>query len=180
MGTARGLNRLLRLRRVEEELSGLELEASVRTLRHIEEAVEAIRERQAVGRRGFVAAVQRGDAVERAGELVAMEAAAIARAGLEPRIQEADAETERLRADFLLRRAGRRQVEALIDVARREAASKDLHRAQQRLDDWYGNRGRQMRLSGKPVSGESVNRTTSKLCPAGKSGTGVSGNCESE
>ena len=140
MAKRRVLQRLLRLRELEEELSRLELEAAVGERNRVAGELAAAVKRHAHGREVFAAAIGEPDTAGRTGAVMAMEQARKQRIRVEPRLETADREVVRQREEFLTRRTGRRQVETLVDREQLAAQEAVSHRAQQMLDDWYGRR----------------------------------------
>jgi len=151
MAEKRVLHRLLRLRELEEELSRVQLEAAVADRDRVAEELAAAAERQALGRKGFVASLGDVDTAERTGGILSMEQARLQRGRIEPRLQAADAGIVRQREEFLSRRIGRRQVETLVEREEAEARTENNRRAQQMLDDWFGRRA--PKCAGGPPAG---------------------------
>jgi flagellar export protein FliJ len=140
MGMRKTLDRLERIRRLEEEQSRLELEAAVVERNHLLQLKEQASGQRTDGRRQFAAGVLDQKPLERQRGLMAMEQASRVEQWLAPAVTEADQEVERQRTEFLHRRTARLQVETLADEERRKSAAEVARRAQQMLDDWYGRR----------------------------------------
>ena len=136
----RTLNRLLRLRELEEEQSRLELELAVAERNRAQQEIALAAHRQVMGRRNFTAGIVEQNSLARAAGLFESEEARRQRLRLHPQLEAADAEVARQQTEFLLRRTGRRQVETLVENEHGRAEVEAGRRAQQMLDDWYGRR----------------------------------------
>jgi len=134
------LDRLLRLREMEEEQSRHELEAAVGDRNRVAAELKNAIDRQAMGRRSLVSGIEERDCFGRTSAVIEMERARRMRMRVEPRLEAAEVEVKRQREEFLLRRAAREQVETLVDQERAATLEKTGRRAQQMLDDWYGRR----------------------------------------
>jgi flagellar export protein FliJ len=146
------LERLWRLRELEEEQSRLELEARVAERSRVAQNLAEISANAAKSRGDFLARLGDPDTAARTGALVELEHARRGQTAIRPRLDQAEAEVELQREEFLARRTGRRQVETLLDRVREAARSETARRAQQMLDDWYGRRG-SVRKSPRQVEG---------------------------
>jgi flagellar biosynthesis chaperone FliJ len=140
MVVRRVLQRLLRLRELEEEQSRLALEVAVLNRHRLAEELAAAADRQAFGRMTFVAAIPDGDTAGRTGGLFEMERASKERPRLEARLAAADAEVTRQREALLALRTARRQVEALVTEESAALQEEAARREQRMLDDWYSRR----------------------------------------
>jgi flagellar export protein FliJ len=140
MAVKKVLERLLRLRELEEEQSRLTLESAVEDRNRIDRELSDAADRQAQGRRTFVAGMSAPDSVGRCGGVMEMEQARRLRQQIAPRLKAAEDEMTRQRDDFLARRTARRQVETLVDEEQQAGRESEARRAQQMLDDWYGRR----------------------------------------
>jgi flagellar biosynthesis chaperone FliJ len=140
MSGGRVLQRLLRLRELQEEQSRVELEAAVSNRNRVVEELAAAMRRQAQGRTIFVAGICGQDAKGRAAGMVEMEQYGKQRPAIEERLKVADAELARRREEFLAHRTARRQVETLVSAEQAALKEEMSRRAQQTLDDWYGRR----------------------------------------
>jgi len=136
----RTLNRLLRLRELEEELSRLQLEIAVAERSRREQEVALAASSQAQGRRSFAAGIGEQNQLIRTAGLLESEEARKRLLRLQPHLETADLEVIRQQAEFLSRRTGRRQVETLLENEMTQAEVETGRRAQQMLDDWYGRR----------------------------------------
>jgi flagellar export protein FliJ len=140
MAKRRVLERLLRLRELEEELSRVDLETAVGARNRLAGELAAAAGRQAQAHRGFAASLGDPDTADRTGAVIAMERACKQRLRIEPRLRSAEQEVMRQREEFLARRTGRQQVETLLEQEHRTQQEEVARRAQQMLDDWYGRR----------------------------------------
>jgi flagellar export protein FliJ len=160
MAKGRVLNRLLRLRELEEELSRVQLEAAVGDRNRVAGELAVVVQRQAHGRKSFAAWAGDPDTAGRTGAMIAMEQARKQRTRIEPRLEAAEREVIRQREEFLAHRTERRQVETLVDEQQATMREETARRAQQMLDDWYGRRS--PRQAERPPRG-----TESALDPCG-------------
>jgi len=135
------LERLWRLRELEEEQSRLELEAQVGERNHIAQQLAEAIAGAARSRGEFVARLGDSDTAGRTGALVELEQGRRRQTAIRPQLDNAEAAVELRREEFLARRTTRRQVETLLDREREAARVEAARRAQQMLDDWYGRRG---------------------------------------
>jgi flagellar export protein FliJ len=135
------LERLWRLRELEEEQSRLELGARVAERNRIAQNLAEVSANAATSRGEFVVRMGDPDTAARTGALVELEQARRRQTVIRPRLDHAETEVELRRGEFLTRRTGRRQVETLLDREREAARAETARRAQQMLDDWYGRRG---------------------------------------
>jgi flagellar biosynthesis chaperone FliJ len=163
---------LLRLRELEEESSRLQLESAVGNRNRIERELELLVERQAGGRKNFVAGVEGRDGLSRVAGLMEIEQARRSLVYMVPKLKEADLEVAREREEFLRRRTGRRQVETLVDQAHVLAEVEAGRRAQQILDDWFGRRSQGAKL-GSCMDSSSANSPTAPKRDSWSSQQGV-------
>jgi flagellar export protein FliJ len=140
MAVRRVLARLLRLRELEEEQRRLELEAAVGERNQMAQEMSRAEERQARGRKSFVAGLGEPDSAGRFGGVMEMEHARRLQQLIEPRLVAAEDAMLRRREVFLTSRTGRRQVEILVERQEETERESAMRRAQQMLDDWYGRR----------------------------------------
>lgn len=140
MVVRRVLQRLLRLRELEEEQSRLALEAAISDRDRQAQELAAVMSRHAHGRTTFVAGIPERDTAGRTGGIFEMEQASRQRPRIEARLEAADAEVVRQREALLAYRTARRQVETLVSEERAAVLEEAGRRAQQVLDDWYGRR----------------------------------------
>jgi len=143
--------RLMRLRELEEEQSRQVLELSVGRHREIQGELAQATSRQAESRAQFVASAGEADTSGRCGAMLEMSFAAQQQHQAQLALQAADLAVATQRAEFLVRRTERRQVETLLRQQRSLLEIETRRRAQQILDDWYGRK--QLQDSGAAASG---------------------------
>ncbi len=140
MSVSRSLERLLRLRAMEEEQRSAALESALGDLHALEQARDAAGRRELVGRARVAGSVLSGDSVDRQAGLVEMECARRRARQLAPRIVASEIEAERRRQELLNKRVERRQVGTLIEKAETQDTLESDRRSQRAVDDWYGSR----------------------------------------
>ena len=140
MAVSKPLERLLRIRDLQEEQHRLALESAAAQLRELEAARVGAGETERAGRALIGASVQTGELADRHGGLV--QAAAASRRGelLAQHIVRAEAAAQQLRQAFLEKRVERRQAETLISESEARSAIESNRRGQSALDDWHGSR----------------------------------------
>ncbi len=140
MAVSKPLERLLRIRDLQEEQHRLALETAAARLRELEAARVGAGKMERAGRALIGASVQTGELADRQGGLV--QAAAASRRGelLAQHIARAEAETKQLRQTFLEKRVERRQAETLLSESEARSAIESNRRSQRALDDWHGSR----------------------------------------
>lgn len=136
----RGLQRLLRVRKLEEQQSRAELESVVGNRDEIGREIAEAKGRQSAEWHRLISAADEEDRSGRAVATIAMEMARMQQMRAEPRLKEMEAEVARTREELLTRRVRRRQVEAVLEEELRETQKTSERKAQQTLDDWYGRR----------------------------------------
>jgi flagellar biosynthesis chaperone FliJ len=146
------MQRLFRVRELEEEQARLALEAATGTLRQLEHALEASATEDRRGRRLFDHSAHTGELPDRLGGLEESRAAGRWAAVLAPRIAGSEAEVAALRKQFLEKRIERRQVETLIEETEGRDDLKAGRRSQQTLDDWYGSKKHRNQRASKPAN----------------------------
>jgi flagellar biosynthesis chaperone FliJ len=137
MAVSRSLRRTLEVRALEEELSQAALEEALSSLRLLEGALQAARERERSGRRHVTASAASADAADRIAGLEETRAASRRAAALKPRIAEMEDVVAARRAEFLEKRMERRQVETLIRKTEAADAVVAGRRTQREIDDWF-------------------------------------------
>jgi hypothetical protein len=137
MPVSRAFERLLGIRKLQEEQERLVLESALKDQRDLEAARNAASQRERQGR-ALVGESARLDRLEdrQAG---VVQATAARRLGwfLAPRIAKAQEKSMRKRQSFLEKRVERRQAETLIEKNAAAEAQDSDRRNQQALDDWY-------------------------------------------
>jgi hypothetical protein len=140
MSVPKALQRLLRIRGLEEEQRRLELEAAIAGLQSLEQAREAAAQMHREARAHIAESAISGELVDRVAGLVETDTARAWERLLEPRIEAAEMETTQRRREFLQKRIERRQAATLIE----EAAARDdvelERRSRQSIDEWFGTR----------------------------------------
>jgi flagellar export protein FliJ len=136
----RTLERLWRLRELEEEQSRLALEERVQDRDRIVQRLESASRAAVQSRRIFAERLGDPDTAARTGALVELEHARRRQAAIRPQFEVAETNVEMGREEFLTRRTARRQLETLLEREHRAAREEIVRRAQQMLDDWYGRR----------------------------------------
>lgn len=152
MAVSRALRRLLRIRNLEEEQGRVALEGSLGELRQLENVRAAAVEQDRRGRRLVGASAHSGELTDRLAGLEETRIACRLTAELASRIAEAEQNVADLREDFLAMRVERRQAETLVEEAQARDARDAERRAQQGLDDWFGNRLHGNASTAKPVA----------------------------
>ena len=148
MAVSKSLERLLRIRDLQEEQQRLALESAAGKLRDLEAARQAAGEMERAGRAWIGASVQTGVVADRHGGLV-QETAGRRRAELLAQyIARAEAETKRLYEAFLEKRVERRQAETLVSESEARDVIELNRRSQHAVDDWHGSR-KQREKSGR-------------------------------
>lgn len=140
MSISRSLEKLLRIRGVEEEQRRRALEASETELRSLVQNAKIARQTEQLGRRREVAGMVSGEITERQAGLVESGAAQKRSRMLADRIVVAETETAAGRQAFLEKRVERQQVETLVEQAAAREAVETLRRSQRDVDDWFGTR----------------------------------------
>jgi flagellar biosynthesis chaperone FliJ len=153
MAIARGLRRLLQLRKLEEDQSRLALESALTELHRLERALETAAERGRLGRQLVHAAVRTGELTDRVAGLEEGRAAMRQAVALEAAIGRSRQSADNLRERLQSVRVERRQVETLLQDAEVASALSADRRSQQTLDDWFGSR-RQAAIAAAERSGD--------------------------
>jgi flagellar biosynthesis chaperone FliJ len=140
MSLSRSLQKLLRIRGVEEEQRRRALEASEAELGTLVQNAKIARQTEQLGRRREVAGMVSGEITERQAGLVECAGAQKRSRILAARIVVAETETAAGRQAFLEKRVERQQVETLVEQAAAREAVETLRRSQRDVDDWFGTR----------------------------------------
>jgi flagellar biosynthesis chaperone FliJ len=148
MAASKMLERLRRIRDLEEEQHRLALESASGQLHELEAARRAAGETERAGRALVGSSAHTGVLADRQGGLVQATAAGRRGALLEHHVARAEAAIQRLRQTFLEKRVERRQAETLISESETRSASESNRRSQRALDDWHGSR-KQRERSGR-------------------------------
>ena len=140
MSVSKALERLRRLRAMEEEQRSAALESALAELHALERACDAAGRSERQGRARVALSAASGDSVDRLAGLVEIECARRRARQLAPRIAAAEQETGRRRKELLDKRVELRQVGTLIEKAEAREAIESGRRSQRTVDDWYGAR----------------------------------------
>jgi hypothetical protein len=142
MPVSLALRRLLRIRELEEEQRRLALESAAAQLNRMKSALAANLDRDRKGRALVAESARTGELPDRLAGVAETRLALRAEDVLTPRIATAELETAGLRQEYLAKRVERRQAETLIRETEARDEVEGGRRAQQALDDWFGNRTR--------------------------------------
>ena len=123
----------------------MELELAVADRKRLQQDREVAIGQQNQSKQEIVSAIERSESASRITALLEVEHACNLRETIETHLVTAESEIIRQREEFLLRRTGRQQVEKLLEDAIRKSEIEAGRKAQQMLDDWYGQRIRALR-----------------------------------
>jgi flagellar biosynthesis chaperone FliJ len=140
MGVSRSLQRLLRVRGVEEEQRRRALAAAQARLHALQQARAATAKLEKQGRTREIAGMVSGIIVDRQAGLVETAAAEKRARILAALLTAAENETIASRQAFLEKRVERRQAETLVEEAEAREALESGRRSQRVIDDWFGTR----------------------------------------
>jgi hypothetical protein len=140
VAVSKSLERLLRIRDLQEEQQRLALESAAGKLRDLEAARQAAGEMERAGRAWIGASVQTGVVADRQGGLVQAISGRRRAELLAQHIERAEAETKRLHEAFLEKRVERRQAETLVSECEARNVIESNRRSQRAVDDWHGLR----------------------------------------
>jgi len=140
MSVPRALERLLRIRGIEEEQRRLRLEAATARLQSLEQAREAAAQRERQGRARITESAVSGELADRVAGLVETDTARARARILEPRVAAAETETIERRREFLEKRVERRQAATLMEEAAARDELESGRRSQRGIDEWFGAR----------------------------------------
>jgi hypothetical protein len=142
MGRSKSLERLLRIRTLEEGQRRASLESALGELDALQRARQAAAESERNGRARVGASAAAGGVVDRQAALVETEAARRRGRMLAPRITAGEREAALRRQEFIAKRVERRQAGTLVEQAEAQEEIEAERRTQQATDDWYGARRR--------------------------------------
>jgi hypothetical protein len=140
MAVSCSLERLLRIRKLDEQQRRMLLESAVGELHLLEQALEAAARRDRQGRRLVFLSARTGEASDRLSGLEESSSAGGHASFLAPRIARSKEGIVLLREQFLASRVECRQAETLIEEAEARDAIEAARRGQQAVDDWFGLR----------------------------------------
>ena len=140
MGGPKALERLLRIRALEEEQRRASMESALGELDSLKRAREAAAETERNGRARVGSSAASGSVVDRQAALVEMQAGRRRSRMLAARIAASEREAALRREEFLQKRVERRQAGTLVEQALAQEEIEAGRRLQQTMDDWYGAR----------------------------------------
>jgi hypothetical protein len=140
MGFPKLIERILRIRQLEEGESRRALEVALAELAQLELALRSSQQRERAGRGLVSASAQSGEIADRIAGIEESRSASRRAVALSLRIQSAEASVANLRRDYVEKRTSRLQAETLAETERARVAATNLRRSQRALDDWYLNR----------------------------------------
>lgn len=132
------LQRLLRIRDMQEERHREALESALAELRALEHALAVAQQREKSGRRSMASPAQAAEIPQRLAARVEIEAARRQAAALRSRIAIAEEHAARMRHEYLSKRVERRQAETLVRADQAREMLERARQSQRMLDDWYG------------------------------------------
>lgn len=132
------LQRLRRIREIEEEQKRLQLAAAMTTLNRLTTAREAAILGARDGRNLIAASVASGDMADRQAGLVQTESEQRRARMLDIQIVQWREESIERRHDFLAKRVERRQVETVLQHQEDRDKLEAARKSQSTIDDWYG------------------------------------------
>jgi|SRR5580658_6999202 hypothetical protein len=142
MASARLMERVLRIRRIEEDQSRRLLDLALAELAQLERALTEAKQRERAGRQLIRMGAMSGEVLDRVAGLEESRSASRRALTLTSRIRSAEDRVALLRQDYLGRRTSRLQAQTLAEAEAAREAATNQRRAQQSLDDWYLNRMR--------------------------------------
>ena len=140
MAVSRPLQRLVSIRKLQEEQSRLALESALAELNRLRSALKAAAARDRRGRELVSASAQTGELPDRLAGLEEIGAADRQSKVISTRIEHTELAVAQLRQKFLLQRVERRQAETLIQETQAQDALESNRRGQQELDNWHRSR----------------------------------------
>jgi flagellar biosynthesis chaperone FliJ len=137
MAVSRTLERLLRIRHLEEEQNHQALASAITELRALEHALleTTIRHRQ--GRSAVSESINCDDPVGRQAGLIEIRNARRLSTVLKRCVAASTARADEVRARWIGKRVERKQVETLLLAAKVQDRVEEAHHAQQTFDQWY-------------------------------------------
>lgn len=140
MGRSKVLERLRRIRALEEDQRRAALESALGELDALKRAQMAAADAQRNGRARVGSSAASGNVVDRRAALVEIEAAIRRSRMLAPRIAASEREAAVRRDQFSEKRVERRQAGTLVEQAEAQEEFEAERQMQRSLDDWYGAR----------------------------------------
>jgi hypothetical protein len=142
MGSTRQIERVVRIRQLEEDESRRTLDLALAELAQLELALRAANQKERAGRSLVAASASSGEIADRTAGMEESRSASRLGLALASRIRTARDAVALFRQDYLNKRTSRLQAETLAETERAREAAINLRRGQQALDDWYLNRMR--------------------------------------
>lgn len=150
MAASKALQRVVRIRGLQEEQQRAALEAALAELHQLEAAVAECTVRERHNRRMLEQAAVLNNCADRQSALVELDAARRRNRVLHTRLLAMQNAAELLRAAFLEKRVERRQAETLVAEADARERAVQGRRAQQTLDDGHNDRKRTLPTGSVP------------------------------
>ena len=144
------LTRILKVRQVEEDHLKASLEAALAKLTRLVEMEKAALERERRGRALLLEAICTDKSQDRLAGLVEMSLARESRGASSQKMREAREVVRQIRAQYMAKRAERRQLETLMEAERASEARHASRRQQEAVDDQYRSRRFRVRVAEKP------------------------------
>ncbi len=140
MSAPKGIERLRRIRALEEEQLRLGLEAAVARVQSLEQARADAIEMERQGRASIAESAVSGEVSDRVAGVVQAEGARARRQRLGPRIAAAQMDVDESRRALLDKRVERHQAAVILEEAAAREELDSNRRAQRAVDDWFGAR----------------------------------------
>jgi hypothetical protein len=140
MSILKALERLRRIRCLEEEQRRLTLETAVARLQLFKQARDSADKMERQGRARVTASAVSGELTDRVAGWVETESGRQRAQMLQPRIAAAEVEAVEQRREFLEKRVARRQAATLIEEAEARNELDAERRSQRSIDEWFGAR----------------------------------------
>jgi hypothetical protein len=135
----KGLQRVIQIRQLLEELAGLDLQTRTAELRHLERRAEEHRRLAAEARKEVAARLLDETAGDSWLEMADAEIFAWKKKTLDAAAQKLSEEVAVFRERRMIRRTERQQAEFLVSEAAKAEEQERRRLEQQHLDDWYQN-----------------------------------------
>lgn len=149
---ARALPRILQIRQVEEDHLKARLEAALAKLARLVDSEKATLERERRGRALLLEAIHSDQLQDRHAEMLEIGLAQKLRRATSLKIEEAREAVRQVRAQYMAKRAERRQLETLIEAKRAREAHKASRRQQETVDGQYTSRRFRVSTAKKPLT----------------------------
>jgi flagellar export protein FliJ len=150
VATSKGLDRLLAIRKAEEEQVRTEMSSAIAELNSLEAAYARVHVRGREARSLIMSSAESGEFLDRIAGLEAIRAADRLAKVLTGKIDAAAEEVQRKRQKLLAKRTERRQVETLCEAMSAQETVAANRRSQSVLDDWHrSQRSRNIRKANR-------------------------------